>query len=154
MRKEITALERTIARLDEQKKQANQQLLAATDPANPYGTTLSWPAFPDSSDAGRSPTRTVGSLVVLVNGSLAAYVPRGGRQVTVYLPEDEPARSTIARALAHALARLARDEQRGGLLLGEIDGQPPAHHPLAPYLIEAGFNPSAMGFQMRRAAHA
>ena len=66
---------------------------------------------------GRAPTRTVGALVVLVNGALAAYIPRGGRQVTVYLPEDEPARSTTGRALARALARLARDEHRGGLLL-------------------------------------
>jgi ATP-dependent Lhr-like helicase len=134
-------------------------IVAATDPANPYGTTLKWPAFAKAAarqdgdpegEAGRAPTRTVGALVILVNGALAAYLPRGGRQITAYLPEDEPARSTAGRALASALARLARDEQRGGLLVGEINGQPPAHHPLAPYLIEAGFNPSAMGFQMRR----
>ena len=90
----------------------------------------------------------------LVNGQLAGYIPRGGRQVSVYLPEDEPARSTTARALARALATLARDEHRGGLLLAEINGQEPAHHPLAPFLIDAGFNPSAMGFQMRRTASA
>jgi ATP-dependent Lhr-like helicase len=88
--------------------------------------------------------------VVLVNGTLAAYVPRGGRQVTAFLPEDEPARSMTGRALARALAKLARDEHRGGLLLSEINGGEPAEHPLAPYLIEAGFNPSAMGFQMLR----
>jgi ATP-dependent Lhr-like helicase len=133
-------------------------VVAATDPANPYGTTLKWPASAKASagqasgseaDAGRAPTRTVGALVVLVNGALAAYLPRGGRQVTAYLPDDEPARSTVARALAGALATLARDEQRG-LLLAEINGQDPAHHPLAPYLIEAGFHPSAMGFQMAK----
>ena len=134
-------------------------VIAATDTANPYGTTLKWPAFAKATagqaavmdgDAGRAPTRSVGALVVLVNGALAAYVPRGGRQATVFLPEDEPARSTIGRGLARALAGLARDEQRGGLLLAEINGQPPAEHPVAPFLIEAGFNASAMGFQMRR----
>jgi ATP-dependent Lhr-like helicase len=171
-------------------------VIAATDPANPYGTTLKWPASAKASareapasakaparqapasanasarqapafakaaaehapvadaEGGRAPTRTVGALVVLVNGALAAYIPRGGRQVTAYLPDDEPGRSTVARALARALAHLARDEQRGGLLVAEINGLPPAHHPLAPYLIEAGFNPSAMGFQMRRAVSA
>jgi ATP-dependent Lhr-like helicase len=148
-------------------------VIAATDPANPYGTTLKWPASakapaghahdakatagqaPEAAEeAGRAPTRTVGALVVLVNGQLAAYIPRGGRQVVVYLPEDEPARSTTGRALARALALLARDEHRGGLLLAEINGQEPAHHPIAPFLIEAGFNPSAMGFQMRRPASA
>jgi ATP-dependent Lhr-like helicase len=136
--------------------------LAATDPANPYGTTLKWPASakatagqPETAggeDAGRAPTRTVGALVMLVNGALAAYLPRGGRQLVVYLPEDEPARSTTGRALARALAALARDEQRGGLLVAEVNGQDPARHPIAPYLIEAGFNPSAMGFQMLKRA--
>jgi ATP-dependent Lhr-like helicase len=125
-------------------------VIAATDTANPYGTTLKWPDSPAGEEAGRAPTRTVGAMVVLVNGALAAYVPRGGRQVTVYLPEDEPARSTTGRALGRALAGLARDEHRGGLLLAEINGHEPATHPLAPFLIEAGFNPSAMGFQMRR----
>jgi ATP-dependent Lhr-like helicase len=125
-------------------------VLAATDPANPYGTTLKWIASAAEGDAGRAPTRTVGALVILVNGALAAYVPRGGRQATVYLPEDEPGRSITARALAGALADLARDEYRGGLLLTEINGEDPARQPLAPFLIEAGFHPSAMGFQMAK----
>jgi len=132
--------------------------IAATDPANPYGMTLKWPAFAKATagqagvieeDAGRAPTRTVGALVVLVNGSLAAYLPRGGRQVVAFLPEDEPARSTTGRALARALAALARDEQRG-LFIAEVNGRDPALHALAPFLIEEGFNPSAMGFQMRK----
>ncbi|PYR54852.1 MAG: hypothetical protein DMF85_21160 [Acidobacteria bacterium] len=136
--------------------EAEVVVLAATDPANPYGTTLKWPsawaadAQPDI--AGRGPTRSVGALVVLVNGALAAYIPRGGRQLLVFLPEDEPARSTTARALAERLALMARDEGRGGLLVGEINGRPAADHPLAPSLIEAGFTPSAMGLQMRRRA--
>jgi ATP-dependent Lhr-like helicase len=68
------------------------------------------------------------------------------------MPDDEPARSTTARPLARALATLARDDQRGGLLVGEINGQPADEHPLARYLVEAGFNASAMGLQMRRHA--
>jgi ATP-dependent Lhr-like helicase len=124
-------------------------VLAATDPANPYGTTLKWPAS-SNDEGGRGPTRTVGALVVLVNGTLAAYIPRGGRQLSVFLPEDEPVRSAIGRGLAKALADLARDDTRGGLLVGEINGAPAAEHPLAPFLIDAGFAPSALGFQMRR----
>ena len=123
-------------------------VLAATDPANPYGVALKWPG--DSDGGGRGPTRTVGALVVLVNGAFGAYLPRGGRQVVAHLPEDEPLRSSIGRAVAHALASLARDEGRGGLLVTEINGGDPAAHPLAPWLIEAGFHPSPMGFQMRR----
>jgi ATP-dependent Lhr-like helicase len=128
-------------------------VLAATDPANPYGTTLKWPESNSTEEAaGRGPTRSVGARVVLANGALCAYLPRGGRQLVVWLPEDEPMRSSVGRALADALAALARDEVRGGLLIGEINAQEPALHPLARYLIEAGFHPSAMGLQMRRSA--
>jgi ATP-dependent Lhr-like helicase len=127
-------------------------VLATTDPANPYGTMLKWPGLTDAeSSAGRGPTRTVGSIVLLVNGALAAYIPRGGRQLLVYLPEDEPGRSMVGRAVAQRLATIARGEDgRSGLLIAEINGVPTADHPLSPFLIEAGFNPSAMGFQMRR----
>jgi ATP-dependent Lhr-like helicase len=129
-------------------------VLAATDPANPYGTMLKWPADAGSDVAGgRAPTRSVGSIVILVNGSLAAYIGRGGRQLSTYLPEDEPARGIVGRALAERLVRMARiEEGRGGLLISEISGVPAAEHPFAPFLIDAGFHPSPMGFQMRAAA--
>ena len=99
------------------------------------------------SDGGRRTTRSVGSLVMLVNGALGAYIGRGGRQLLVFLPEDEPARSTVGRGVAGRLAALARD---GGLLIAEVNGVPTAEHPLAPFLVDAGFAPSAMGFIMRR----
>jgi ATP-dependent Lhr-like helicase len=133
-------------------------VLAATDPANPYGTMLRWPAAsaqdgpPSEEAAGRGPTRTIGAQVVLVSGLLAAYLPRGGRQLLVWMPEDEPARTTVARSLAGALAGLARDEGRGGVLFSEVNGRDPSDHPLTPFLIESGFYPSAMGLQMRRSA--
>ena len=128
-------------------------VVSATDPANPYGTMLKWPA-PNAADsgAGRGPTRTVGALVILVDGALAGYVARGGRQLLTFVPEDEPARTTTSRALATRLAAIARGEEgRGGLLVSEINGIPTSEHPLAPFLIDAGFNASAMGFQMRKA---
>jgi len=117
-------------------------VLAATDPANPYGTILRWPDARSTEDRGRGPTRSAGSVVVIVNGALAAYVSRGARQLLAFLPEDEPTHSTTARAVATTLARL-------GLLVHEIDGLPAAEHPLAAFLVEAGFSPSAMGYQIR-----
>ncbi len=117
-------------------------VLAATDPANPYGTILRWPDARSTEARGRTPTRSAGSLVVIVNGALAAYISRGARQLLAFLPEDEPARSATARAVATTLARL-------GLLVFEINGLPASEHPLAAYLVEAGFSPSAMGFQIR-----
>ena len=140
--------------LKEPPDEAETVVLAATDPANPYGTMLKWPGTADDDGAsGRGPTRTVGALVVLVNGALAAYISRGARQLLVFLPEDEPARSSVARPLAARLASMARlEDGRGGLLIAEINGIPASDHPFAPYLAEAGFSPSAMGYQMRRHA--
>ncbi len=127
-------------------------VLSATDPANPYGTMLKWPGTGDGENAGgRGPTRSVGSLVVLVDGALAAYVTRGGRQLLVFLQEDEPGRGNLGRALAARLATLARNEEgRGGLFVSEINGVPAADHPFAAFMEDAGFNRSAMGLQMRR----
>src|SRR5262249_32251191 len=66
--------------------------LAATDPASPYGTTLKWPADDLAEAGGRTPTRTGGAVVVLVNRALGASIPRGARAITAYLPHHEPAR--------------------------------------------------------------
>ena len=121
-------------------------LLAATDPANPFGTMLKWPDTGTAS-GGRGATRTVGAQVILVSGHLAAYLSKGGRQLLAWLPEDEPQRSAIARPLARQLAAMAR---LGGLMVAEVSGVPAGDHPLAPFLVEAGFHASAMGFMMRR----
>ena len=110
----------------------------------------------DVVDAGRGPTRSVGATVILVNGALAGYLPRGDRQLITFLPEAEPDRSRTARALARVLidrARTGGDAPRG-MLIEEIDGTPPSRHPIAPFLAEAGFVAGAMGFQatFRRAS--
>jgi ATP-dependent Lhr-like helicase len=141
-------------------------VLSATDPANPYGATLKWPSRQPTrqgqdpqigdgvnggSDGGRAPTRSIGATVVLVDGMLAAYLARGEGQLTTYLPEAEPLRSRVARAVARVLIDRARSgaEAPRGMLIEEIDGLPPSTHPLASYLIDAGFIGGAMGFQPR-----
>jgi len=91
----------------------------------------------------------VGATVILVNGALAAYLARGDRQLVTWLPDAEPDRSKVARAVAHVLidrARTGGDAPRG-MLIEEIDGVPPSGHPLSPYLSEAGFVFGALGFR-------
>jgi len=125
-------------------------LLAATDPANPYGAVLAWPAPPNG--PGRSPARAVGAHVVLVNGALAAYAGKGTRQLTVWLPEDEPDRSLFGKAIAGRLVELATraDAPREGFLVEEINGELARAHPLSRDLVEAGFSPSVMGIHLQR----
>ncbi|OLT54183.1 DEAD/DEAH box helicase [Corynebacterium sp. CNJ-954] len=70
---------------------AGPVLLAASDPANPYGAAVPWPELP-TEDAPR-PTRGAGALVVLREGRLLAHLTRGGRTVTVFTRPalaDEP----------------------------------------------------------------
>jgi ATP-dependent Lhr-like helicase len=122
--------------------------LAATDPANPYGALLKWP----EAAQGRSLARAAHALVVLINGALAAYLARGGRTMQVFLPEDEPDRTQVARALAARLRLLASTPERGGLAITEIDGKPAEEHALGAQLREAGFLPSKQGFYLPRTA--
>src|SRR5436309_11176782 len=120
--------------------EAEVAVLAATDPASPYGAMLKWPAT-QAAEAGRGPTRTIGATVILVDGALAAYLARGDRQLLTFLPEAEPQRSRIGGAAARALILRARSggESPRGMLIEEIDGLPPSVHPMAFYLARVGF---------------
>jgi ATP-dependent Lhr-like helicase len=108
----------------------------------------SGPAAIAQADAGRGPTRSVGATVILVNGALAAYLPRGDRQLVTFLPDAEPDRSRTGRALAQVLIDRARSgDPPRGMLIEEIDGAPPPGHPMTTLLTEAGFIAGAMGMQ-------
>ena len=128
--------------------------VAATDPANPYGALLPWPRLEDeNAETPHGMARVSGASVVLVNGTLAAFLRRRNPALRVFLPAEEPDRSRFARALAKKLAEVAvkRQSRKSGLLIGEINGHPAREHFLAGYLLDAGFVDSALGFQMRRA---
>ena len=117
-------------------------VLAATDPANPYGAALPWPE-----EEGARPMRAAGTHVVLVDGALAAYVGRGEREIRTFLPAEEPRRSRMLRGLASALAAWAGRASRPTLGWATANAQPLAQSALAPFLIEAGFLRSGPGFR-------
>jgi ATP-dependent helicase Lhr and Lhr-like helicase len=129
--------------------------LAATDPANPYGTLIPWPKIEGESDeplTHHSMARTAGASVILINGRLAAFLRRRNPALRAFLPESEPERSLFARELAKKLAELAirRLNLRQGLLIGEINNAPAREHFLASYLDDARFVNTVLGYQMRR----
>ncbi len=127
--------------------------LAATDPANFYGSVLRWPA-------AVSLTRSAGASVVLRNGEMVAYMRRNNPNVQVFLPAEEPERSATARDLSAFLAGLAqqdmeaREDHRGGMLISTINGEPAAQDFLAPFLQDAGFHLAPTGLNFRRVVHA
>jgi ATP-dependent Lhr-like helicase len=135
-------------------------VMAATDPANPYGTMLKWPTVTSEAgdrpnapvtDTGRGPTRSVGALVILVDGLAAGYLRRGERELLLFAPPVEPRRSQIIREVARMLLYLAgsRDESRRGMLIAEINGDAATSHPAARIFIEEGFAAGALGLQAR-----
>jgi ATP-dependent Lhr-like helicase len=140
---QIGALDRLRALRDAASDEAPAVVLAATDPANPYGAALPWPA-----EAGR-PQRAAGAHVVLVDGALAAYLGRGEGDITAILPAEEPARSRTARALAQALVQWATRTGRGSLGWRTAGDEPLARSPLAPYLRDAGFLAIGPGFHLK-----
>ncbi len=120
-------------------------LLSSADPANPWGAGFRWPEGEGSGGA----SRTAGTMVALVDGALVAHLSRGARQVTAFLPSEEPERSRAERELARLLAREVREGRRRAMLIETIDGAPATGHPLAAQLAAAGFVPTATGMHLR-----
>jgi ATP-dependent Lhr-like helicase len=148
-------------RMSAQPEKPEVLALAATDPANVYGSILRWPQVPEDPrnvDGGsRSLTRSVGASVILRNGELIAYLRRNNPNLQIFLPADEPDKSNAARDLAAFLASTAQETmrqdesgRRSGLLLSTINGLPIHEHWLARFLLDAGFQPAPMGFNVRR----
>jgi ATP-dependent Lhr-like helicase len=121
-------------------------VLAATDPANPYGAALPWPAAPRPLDGGRGhqPARKAGALVVLIDGECVLYVERGGRTLLSF--SDDPA--TLQPA-ADALALAVRDGALGKLQVERADGVPITASALGEALAAAGFRPTPRGLRLR-----
>jgi ATP-dependent Lhr-like helicase len=132
--------------------------LAATDPANPYGSVLRWPDLPvadeDAESAPRILTRAAYAEVILRNGQLVAWLRRGNPNMLVFLPAEEPERSQTAAGLAHFLCSRGQEKMRlsshQGVLITTINGQPVAAHLMARFLMDAGFHPGPLGMHLRR----
>ncbi len=134
--------------VDPQRPEYRAVVLAAADPANPYGAALPWPA---AGGEGARPGRKAGALVVLVDGALAWFLERGGRSLLTFT--TDPAAD---HAAAMALADLVTSRRVASILVERIDGSPA----LQPHaggresdalagLLEAGFARTPRGMRLR-----
>ena len=112
-------------------------VLAATDPAQPYGASLPWPPTD-----GR-PARAAGALVVIVDGEAAVYVERGGRSLLSF-----PA-ALVDPRWSGALAQVVRSGRRRSLELAKVDGAPSRESNHADTLRAAGFTDGYKGLILR-----
>jgi ATP-dependent Lhr-like helicase len=115
-------------------------VLAATDPANAYGSALPWPER-----AGHRPGRKAGALVVLVDGLLTLYVERGGRTLLTFIEDERilgPAVNALAGAVqAGKLGRVTIERANGEQIFaaGRLSG----------LLQKAGFRMTPQGLRLR-----
>jgi ATP-dependent helicase Lhr and Lhr-like helicase len=161
--------------LDTPRRSDDQPLavvLAACDPANPFGGALPWPdrtgsdeldgpglspaatdgtgtatGAPTKTSRGHQPARKAGALVVCVDGELVLYVERGGKSLLTWpVGLDALQRAADALALAvreGALGRLTVERTDGSQVLG-------SGHPVAEALSRAGFHATPRGLRLRR----
>lgn len=108
-------------------------VLAADDPANPYGALLRWP--PTHNEAAR-PSRRAGALVVLSNGHCALYVESGGKRLTTFRDTPDVDRDV---AFTEGLPRIVRAVRRKSMRVEHIDGVPTTQSTLRTLLARAGF---------------
>ncbi len=110
-------------------------VIAAADPANPYGAALPWPQY----DVG-SPSRRTGAYVVLSQGELAAYVERGARSVLTW-PDKE---SAVVSGLVDVAKR-----RKGTTTVATIDGESTLASEIGAALLNAGFVTGYKGVTFR-----
>jgi ATP-dependent Lhr-like helicase len=120
-------------------------VLAATDPANPYGAALPWPSrATEDGGRGHQPGRKAGALVVLVDGACCLYVERGGKTLLSFTDD----RAELQPA-ADALALAVRDGLLGKLAVERADGTAVVNSPAGDALEAAGFRPTPRGLRLR-----
>ncbi len=105
-------------------------VIAAADPAQPYGAGLPWPKR-----AGGRAARVAGAQVVLLGGEPALFVERGGRSIVALREPDE---AWLRPALA-ALVEHVKTKRGKRLAVERFDSEPVGETELMPLLLEAGF---------------
>ncbi|BBX97964.1 ATP-dependent helicase [Mycobacterium lacus] len=132
--------------IDPERPEYRPVVLAAADPANPYGAALPWPST--RGDNAARPGRKAGALVVLVDGELAWFSERGGRSVLTFT-DDPGAHHAAATGLAEAVAA----RRPASILVERVDGipvlQPGGPTPVTEALIDAGFVRTPRGLRLR-----
>ncbi len=124
------ALPGAVERLRERPAEETALVLAAADPAQPYGAALPWPKR-----AGARAARVAGAYVVLLSGEPALFVDRGGRSL---VPLREPEEEWLRTALAALVENMPRMRLKR-LAVERFDGVAVAETEIMPLLTEAGF---------------
>jgi ATP-dependent helicase Lhr and Lhr-like helicase len=134
--------------VDPERPEYRAVVLAAADPANPYGAALPWPSRGDRDSAAR-PGRKAGALVVLVDGELVWFLERGGRSLLSFADDDAEAN----HAAAVALADLVGAGRVDGILIERVNSAPVLAQQVSAAVVtaltDAGFARTPRGLRLR-----
>jgi ATP-dependent Lhr-like helicase len=119
-------------------------VLAAADPANPYGAALAWPRRGD--DDRRPFQRAAGAYVVLVDGIATLYLERGGSTLQTLPAADDP---DVRHAGLGGIGALVTGGRVRELVIRKVDGIDVATSPWKPFLLEGGFSAGYRGLSLR-----
>ena len=122
-------------------------VLAAADPASPFGAALPWPRRGEGDR--RAFPRVPGAFVVLRDGEPVVYLERGGRTLQTLPAFDQPGAGEEALA---ALAGLAERGRLRSVRIERVDGEPVGSSPVASRLTAAGFRAGYRGYSVPRPA--
>ena len=131
-----------LRKVDSSEGEGQVHVLAATDPANPFGWLLPWPEF--NGPGSRGPRRARGASVVLVDGWAVLFLDRRGRRLRTLAGATE---EQLDRAV-EALPQLARRGRRRALLIEEVDGERAGQSVLGARLRTQGFTAEYRGLRM------
>ncbi|MDH3293600.1 MAG: DEAD/DEAH box helicase, partial [Acidimicrobiia bacterium] len=120
------------------------RVLAACDPAQPYGAALPWPPT-----EGR-PSRSVGSYVILHRGVPVVYLERGGRSLTTFTGAGVGSEPLDGGAWVSLLSDLVTGRRLRAVEIGKVDGRPVAEAPqIRTLLLSGGFKDGYRGVTFR-----
>ena len=146
---------RDAGKSDEEAQSNPPIILAATDPANPYGASLSWPnPGKDAVENGKQekktkrPQRTAGAKVILHEGILLGYLSKNRNRLLTFLPVDEPMRSAAIKSLCEGLKIISQSGVT--IYLKEIDDRTAQKSPLTEAMRSVGFVVFSDGVQLKR----
>lgn len=125
--------------------QADTVIIAALDPANPFGTLLPWP---QTTAGANKPRRIPGAWVIITDGAPVLYVSPDGRHLTTF-PESFLETESALDAALEALRRLPRGTRRRYFVIEKIDGIPARESPLNTRLVAQGFENDYKGLTPR-----
>ena len=140
------ALPGAVDRLRAARRSADEpevRVLAATDPANPWGSLVPWP---DRSERGGSaPRRVAGATVVLVDGAPVLFVDKGGKSLLTF-PAASEERSLLPAL--EALGALRTPERKRLVRIERVDGDGVRRSELKEPMLKAGFVEDHRGMRL------